>query len=54
MLAVTLRQLQRGRSMSLAECFRMEDLTEDAVEAFFKQRWPRAAHPLANLERDSL
>ena len=90
MLAVTLRQLQRGRSMSLADCFRMElnmvqqcfiqgdflegvramiidkdnsprwmpsrieDLTEDAVEAFFKEQWPRGAHPLANLEHESL
>jgi enoyl-CoA hydratase/carnithine racemase len=90
MLSVTLRQLQRGRSMRLADCLRMElnmmqqcfvqgdflegvravivdkdnsphwnpsrlqDLGEDAIEAFFKDHWPHAAHPLANLERESL
>jgi enoyl-CoA hydratase/carnithine racemase len=86
MLAVTLRQLQRGKSMALADCFRMElgmmqqcfvhgdfiegtraliidkdntphwtpsrieDVTEDMVELFFRERWPAGAHPLANLE----
>ena len=90
MLAVTLRQLQRGRSMSLADCLRMElnmmqqcfvqadflegvramivdkdnaprwkpsrmeDVAEDAVEAFFTEHWPPGAHPLANLEHESL
>jgi enoyl-CoA hydratase/carnithine racemase len=90
MLAVTLRQLQRGRSMRLADCFRMElnmmqqccvqgdflegvramivdkdnspqwrpsrieDVAEAAIEAFFTKRWPRGAHPLENLERESL
>jgi enoyl-CoA hydratase/carnithine racemase len=90
MLAVTLRQLQRGRSMSLADCLRMElnmvqqcfvqrdflegvramiidkdnsphwmpsrmqDLAEDSIEAFFKEHWPRGAHPLIDLERESL
>ncbi len=86
MLAVTLRQLHRGRTMTLADCFRMElgmvqqcfvhgdfvegtraliidkdnaphwapsriqDVTEQMIELFFKERWPAGAHPLANLE----
>ena len=86
MLAVTLRQLQRGKSMALADCFRMElgmmqqcfvhgdfvegtraliidkdntphwtpgriqDVTEEMIERFFKDPWPPGAHPLANLE----
>ncbi len=86
MLAVTLRQLQRGRSMALADCFRMElgmmqrcfvhgdfvegtraliidkdnaphwtpsrmqDVTEEMIERFFKEPWTPGAHPLANLE----
>ncbi len=85
MLAVTLRQLQRGRSMSLADCFRMElgmmqqsfvqgdflegvraliidkdnkprwkpdrieDVTDTMVEAFFREHWSGATHPLAML-----
>ena len=86
MLAVALRQLQRGKSMSYADCLRMElgmvqhcfvqgdfiegvralivdkdnaprwqphrmeDVTEEMVEAFFKDRWPAGSHPLALLE----
>ena len=86
MLAVTLRQLQRGKTMDLADCFRMEldmvqqcfvqgdfiegiraliidkdntprwtpsrmeEVTEEMIEAFFKGHWPRHLHPLANLE----
>ena len=86
MLAVSLRQLQRSKDMSLADCFRMElgmaqqcfeqgdflegvralivdkdnaprwqpsrveEVTEPMIEAFFRERWPAAAHPLANLE----
>lgn len=86
LLAVTLRQLQRGKTMALADCFRMElgmmqqcfvhgdflegtraliidkdnaprwtpgriqDVTEEMIERFFKERWPPGAHPLANLE----
>ncbi len=86
LLSVTLRQLQRGRDMSLAECFRMElgmvphcfeqgdflegvrallidkdnypqwmpsrieDVTDDMVDPFFRSRWSAAAHPLANFE----
>ncbi|MDP9066034.1 MAG: enoyl-CoA hydratase/isomerase family protein [Pseudomonadota bacterium] len=85
MLAVTLRQLELGRSRSLAECFRMElgmvercfeqgDFIEGirallidkdnaprwtpgdlqsvdpaAVEAFFRDPWHGAQHPLADL-----
>jgi len=85
MLAVALQQLQRGKSLDLASCFRMElgmvqqcfeqgdfvegvraliidkdnaprwnpgrldDVTDASVEAFFKERWHGAAHPLANL-----
>ena len=29
---------------------RLEDVTEDMVEAFFRDRWAGAAHPLAGLE----
>jgi enoyl-CoA hydratase/carnithine racemase len=86
MLSVTLRQLQRGATLSLADCFRMElgmaahtfeqgdflegvravlidkdnsprwrpnrieEVTEAMIEAFFRERWSAAAHPLANLE----
>jgi len=86
MLKVTLRQLQRGKDMSLAACFRMElsmvqqcfaqgdflegvraliidkdnaprwmpnrieDVTDAMVDAFFRNRWATAAHPLATLE----
>jgi len=86
LLAVTLRQLQRGKTMVLADCFRMElgmmqqcfvqgdfiegtraliidkdntphwtpsriqDVTEEMIERFFKERWPPGAHPLAKLE----
>jgi enoyl-CoA hydratase/carnithine racemase len=86
LLSVTLRQLQRGASMSLADCFRMElgmaahsfeqgdfiegvravlmdkdnrpqwrpkrieDVTDTMIEAFFKERWRVAEHPLAALE----
>jgi enoyl-CoA hydratase/carnithine racemase len=87
MLCVTLRQLERGRSMSLADCFRMElgmmqqcfeqgdflegvrsviidkdnsprwnpsrldQVSEASIEAFFRERWRGAAHPLGNIER---
>jgi len=87
MLKVTLRQLQRGKDLSLAACFRMElamaqqcfeqgdfiegvraliidkdnsprwkpdrieDVTDAMVDAFFRNRWTAAAHPLAALER---
>ena len=86
MLSVTLRQLQRGATLGLADCFRMElgmaahcfeqgdflegvravlidkdnsprwrpgrieEVTEAMIEAFFRERWSAAAHPLANLE----
>jgi enoyl-CoA hydratase/carnithine racemase len=86
MLSVTLRQLQRGATLSLADCFRMElgmaahsfeqgdflegvravlidkdnsprwqpnrieEVTEAMIEAFFRERWSAAAHPLADLE----
>jgi len=86
LLSVTLRQLQRGASMSLADCFRMElgmaahsfeqgdflegvravlidkdnkprwqpsrveDVTDSMIEAFFRERWRGAEHPLAALE----
>ena len=86
LLSVTLRQLQRGASMSLAECFRMElgmaahsfeqgdflegvravlidkdnrphwrpsrieDVTDSMIDAWFRERWRRAEHPLATLE----
>lgn len=86
MLSVTLRQLQRGATLSLADCFRMElgmaahsfeqgdfiegvravlmdkdnaphwqparieDVTEEMIEAFFRERWSAAQHPLADLE----
>ena len=85
MLSVTLRQLQRGARMSLADCFRMElgmaahsfeqgdflegvravlidkdnaprwqpgcieEVTDAMIEAFFRERWTSAAHPLATL-----
>jgi enoyl-CoA hydratase/carnithine racemase len=86
LLSVTLRQLQRGSSMRLADCFRMElgmaaysfeqgdflegvravlidkdntpcwqpsrieDVTDTMIEAFFKERWHGATHPLAALD----
>ena len=85
MLAVTLRQIQLGRSLSLAEalrlefgmvrqCFaqgdfmegvralivdkdnapkwrppRTEEVSQDSVEAFFRDPWSAGEHPLANL-----
>jgi enoyl-CoA hydratase/carnithine racemase len=85
MLSVALRQLERGKSLSLADCFRMElgmveqcfvqgdfvegvraliidkdnsprwmpdrldEVTDASVEAFFRERWRGAAHPLADL-----
>jgi enoyl-CoA hydratase/carnithine racemase len=87
MLSVALRQLQRGKSMELADCFRMElgmveqcfeqgdfiegirallidkdnsprwrpmhldEVTEESVEAFFRERWRARNHPLSDLER---
>jgi enoyl-CoA hydratase/carnithine racemase len=89
MLSVTLRQLQRGKSLDLAACFRMElgmveqsfeqgdfiegvrallidkdnsprwtpnrleEVTEQSVDAFFRERWSRRDHPLGDLERTS-
>ena len=86
LLSVTLRQLQRGARMSLADCFRMElgmaahsfeqgdflegvravlidkdnrphwrpscieDVSGTMSDAFFRERWRGAAHPLAALE----
>jgi hypothetical protein len=86
-LSVALRQLQRGKSMELADCFRMElgmveqcfeqgdfiegirallidkdnsprwkpmsleEVTEESVEAFFRERWRARSHPLSDLER---
>ncbi|MGB6310245.1 MAG: enoyl-CoA hydratase/isomerase family protein [Steroidobacteraceae bacterium] len=86
MLGVTLRQLQRGKDLSLAACFRMElsmaqqcfeqgdflegvraliidkdntphwkpdrieEVTDTMVEAFFRNRWTAAGHPLASFE----
>jgi enoyl-CoA hydratase/carnithine racemase len=86
MLCVTLRQLQHGKDLSLAACFRMElamaqqcfeqgdflegvraliidkdnaprwkperieEVTDAAVDDFFRNRWTTAAHPLANFE----
>jgi enoyl-CoA hydratase/carnithine racemase len=86
LLSVTLRQLQRGASLSLAACFRMElgmaayafeqsdflegiravlvdkdnsprwrpgrieDVTDEMIEAFFSHPWRGAEHPLAALE----
>ena len=29
---------------------RIEEVTEPMIEAFFRERWSAAAHPLANLE----
>lgn len=85
MLAVTLRQLRLGRSMSLADCLRMElgmvqqclaqgdfmegvraviidkdnaprwhpdrieDVTQEAVDAIFRDPWEGNVHPLADL-----
>ena len=85
MLSVTLRQLQRGATLDLADCFRMElgmaaqsfeqgdflegvrallidkdnaprwqpdrieEVTDEMVDAFFRERWSASAHPLANL-----
>jgi enoyl-CoA hydratase/carnithine racemase len=90
MLAVTHRQLLRGKSMSLAACLRMElgmirqcfaqgdfiegvramivdkdnaprwkpdrieDVTDAMIDAFFQDPWSGAAHPLADLEDQSL
>ncbi len=87
MMSVALQQLRRGRSLGLAECFRMElgmveqcfeqgdfiegvrallidkdnsprwtparleDVTDAAVDAFFRERWPGRAHPLADIDR---
>jgi enoyl-CoA hydratase/carnithine racemase len=87
MLCVTLRQLARGITMELAECFRMElgmvehcfeqgdfiegirallldkdntprwnparleDVTDEAVEAFFRSRWHGNGHPLSDMDR---
>ena len=89
MLSVTLRQLQRGKSLGLADCFRMElamvehcfeqgdfiegirallidkdnaprwtpdrveEVTNDSVDAFFHERWPGRTHPLADMERST-
>jgi enoyl-CoA hydratase/carnithine racemase len=89
MLSVTLRQLERGAQLSLADCFRMElgmaaqsfiqgdflegvravlidkdnaprwqparieEVTPDSIDAFFRDRWPAANHPLAGLERNA-
>jgi enoyl-CoA hydratase/carnithine racemase len=86
MLSVALRQLQRGKSMELADCFRMElgmveqcfeqgdfiegirallidkdnlprwspsrpeEVTEESVDGFFRERWRARSHPLADLE----
>jgi len=86
MLCVTLRQLQLGKGMPLAACFRMElamaqqcfeqgdflegvraliidkdnsahwtpsrieDVTDAMVDAFFRNRWTAATHPLTSLE----
>jgi enoyl-CoA hydratase/carnithine racemase len=86
MLAVTLEQLKRGKSMSLAACLRMElglvrqaffqgdfmegvraviidkdnapvwhppridEVTDEMVEAMFTDPWAGAEHPLAHLE----
>jgi enoyl-CoA hydratase/carnithine racemase len=86
LLSVTLRQLQRGANMRLADCFRMElgmaahsfehgdflegvravlvdkdnnphwqpsrieAVTESMIDAFFRERWRGAEHPLAALE----
>lgn len=87
MLCVTLSQLNRGRDMNLAACFRMEmsmtqecfeqgdfmegvraliidkdnapkwqpsklqDVTDAMVDAFFRDRWTVAAHPLASMDK---
>jgi hypothetical protein len=88
-MSVTLSQLQRAKSMGLADCFRMElgmveqcfeqgdfiegvraliidkdnaprwkpgrldEVTDASVEAFFRERWRAARHPLADLESTS-
>ena len=31
----------------------IEAVSEDAIDAFFRDRWPAASHPLAGLERDA-
>jgi enoyl-CoA hydratase/carnithine racemase len=85
LVSVAFSQLRRGKTMGLADCFRMElgmtqqcfeqgdfmegvramlidkdhsphwnpgrieDVTEAMVEPFFRQRWTREAHPLADL-----
>jgi enoyl-CoA hydratase/carnithine racemase len=90
MLRVAQQQLVNGKSMTLADCFRMElgmvqqcfvqgdfiegvraliidkdnspkwkpgrleEVSDESVDAFFKERWRRSAHPLANLERAKL
>jgi enoyl-CoA hydratase/carnithine racemase len=90
MLRVTQRQLAIGRSLTLADCFRMElgmvqqcfvqgdfvegvraliidkdntprwspsrleEVSDQSVDAFFEDHWSRSAHPLANLERATL
>jgi enoyl-CoA hydratase/carnithine racemase len=87
MLSVALRQLERGKTMELAGCFRMEygmvehcfeqgdliegirallidkdntprwnparfeDVTDAAVEEFFRRRWHGSGHPLADMDR---
>ena len=86
MLSVTLRQMQRGKALDLAACFRMEigmvehcfeqgdfiegvrallidkdnaprwkpgglaEVTEESVEAFFRERWSARQHPLSDME----
>jgi enoyl-CoA hydratase/carnithine racemase len=86
MMCVTLRQLRSGKSMNLADCFRMElgmveqcfeqgdfiegvralivdkdnsprwrparleEVTDESVGAFFRERWRGSAHPLADIE----
>jgi enoyl-CoA hydratase/carnithine racemase len=87
MLSVVLRQLERGSTLELAECFRMElgmvehcfeqgdfiegiraliidkdnaprwnparleDVTDEAVEEFFRRRWHANGHPLSDMNR---
>ncbi len=88
MMSVTARQLKRGRTMTLPDCFRMElgmvlhcfeqgdfregvrallvdkdnaphwnpprieNVTEEMIEAFFLDTWAGAVHPLADLEAE--